>query len=209
MSDSPGWTADDTAAARAAIPHLQPGLVHLNNAGCSIPSAATLQATLDFLQRCAAATPPPLCCRWHTCRRLLTPNACPCREARCGGYETFDASAEELRRPYTALAALLNCRPEELAVVCSATAAWQQIVYGLAWGWKPGDRLLTSVHEYGSNAISFHQLARRTGVVVEVVPETPDGDIDTAALRAALAAPPRPVLVAITHVPTSSGGWCG
>ena len=177
----------------------------------------------------------------------------PCREASDGGYETVDASAAALQRPYTALAALLNCRPEEIAILTSATAAWQQVLYGLAWGWRPGDRVLTSVHEYGSNAIALLQLARwagedggalltaacrlaagfparhpgpalpclprpqyctfrttqcrRTGVSLEVVPETPAGDIDTAALERMLASSPKPVLVAISHVPTSSGAW--
>lgn len=90
--------------------------------------------------------------------RLCTPP--PYREATIGGYEAFDEEAAALRRPYTALAALLNCRPNEIAIVSSATAAWQQVVYGLAWGWRAGDRVLVSVAEYGSNVISLLQLAK-------------------------------------------------
>ena len=67
-------------------------------------------------------------------------------------------------------------------------------------------QVLTSVAEYGSNYIAMLQLARRTGVRIEVIPETTDGDIDIEALRAKLASGKPPVLVAITHVPTSSGG---
>ncbi|PSC71875.1 aminotransferase class V [Micractinium conductrix] len=177
------WTAADTDAQRAALPPLEPEqLVHLNSAGCSIPSAATLAASADYLQR----------------------------EATRGGYETYFAALDsELQRPYIALSELLNCGEDEVAVVHSATVAWQQVVYGLAWGWRAGDRVLTSISEYGSNYIALLQLAKRTGVEIEVVPETPDGDIDAAALQAALQ--PRgaggrpPVLVAISHVPTSSG----
>ena len=62
-------------------------------------------------------------------------------EATRGGYETFDASANALKLPYTALAALLNCAADEIAIVSSATAAWQQVMYGLAWTWRPGDRV--------------------------------------------------------------------
>ena len=47
------------------------------------------------------------------------------------------------------------------------------------------------------------------GVVIEVIPETPEGDIDLQALQALLlsdaAGRPPPVLVCVTHVPTSSG----
>lgn len=48
------WAETDTAAARAAIPHLRPSLAHLNSAGCSIPSATTLAAVQDYIARCAA-----------------------------------------------------------------------------------------------------------------------------------------------------------
>ena len=51
------------------------------------------------------------------------------------------------------------------------------------------------------------QLAKRTGVEIQVVPETAEGDIDLAALEALIlqADRPRPRLISITHVPTSSG----
>jgi selenocysteine lyase/cysteine desulfurase len=70
----------------------------------------------------------------------MLPALC-CREATRGGYETLDASSEALRRPYTALAQLLNCQADEIAILSSATAAWQQVVYGLAWAWQPGERV--------------------------------------------------------------------
>jgi selenocysteine lyase/cysteine desulfurase len=126
---------------------------------------------------------------------------------RARSYEAAAASAPALERPYACLASLLNCRPDEIAVLSSATAAWQQVVYGLAWAWRPGDRLLTCVSEYGSNYIAFLQLARRTGVRIEVVPETAAGDVDLQALEEAILRPgkPRPVLISLTHVPTSSG----
>lgn len=135
-------------------------------------------------------------------------------------YETFDASAAELKRPYTALASLLNCEPEEIAVTTSATDAWQQVVFGLAWTWRPGDRILTSVSEYGSNYIAYLQLVKRTGVQIEILPETATGDICLESLEAALTRKSttnisgkvegkgrggNAVLVSINHVPTSSG----
>lgn len=49
--------------------------------------------------------------------------------------------AEAARRPYTELAALLGCDPDEIAVVQSATTAWQQAFFGLPF--QKGDRILT------------------------------------------------------------------
>ena len=59
--------------------------------------------------------------------------------------------------------------------------------------------------EYGSNCIALLQLAKRTRVSIEVIPETAEGDIDIAALEGLLTHGRLPVLVAISHVPTSSG----
>lgn len=147
-------------------------------------------------------------------------------------YETFDAASEDLERPYTALASLLNCSPDEIAIVTSATEAWQQVIYGLASNWAPGDRILTSLCEYGSNYIAYLHLKKRTGIEIEVIPETQQGDLDLEALEKTLAQqeylepqhaqasseeaqppfssslsnrPSRIVLVSLNHVPTSSG----
>ena len=49
------------------------------------------------------------------------------------------------------------------------------------------------------------QVAKRTGATVEVIPETEDGDIDLAALECLVRQEPRPALISISHVPTSSG----
>ncbi len=61
----------------------------------------------------------------------------------CGGrrYEALYDQAEAARRPYTELAALLGCDPDEIAVVQSATTAWQQAFFGLPF--QKGDRILT------------------------------------------------------------------
>ncbi len=52
---------------------------------------------------------------------------------------------------------------------------------------------------------SAAQVARRTGATVEIIPETEDGDIDLAALEGLVRREPRPALISISHVPTSSG----
>ncbi|KAH7617438.1 putative cysteine desulfurase [Nannochloris sp. 'desiccata'] len=190
-----GWTEEHVEAARSATPGTS-HVTHLNNAGCSLPTQRTLDAVIGYLHN----------------------------EANYGGYETFDASTTDLERPYTALASLLNCHPDEISVVTSATEAWQQVIYGLAAAttaeknkWRPGDRLLTSLCEYGSNYIAYLQLQKRTGIQIEIIPETEEGDLDLVSLREMLQeqqqeqssssfpSPSKVVLVSINHVPTSSG----
>jgi selenocysteine lyase/cysteine desulfurase len=68
---------------------------------------------------------------------------------------------------------------------------------------EPGDRILTSMAEYASNYIAFLQVVRRTGAVVEAIPNDEDGQTSVQALREMLDA--RVKLIAITHVPTNGG----
>lgn len=49
------------------------------------------------------------------------------------------------------------------------------------------------------------QVGRRTGAVVEVIPEEHDGEISTQGLEALIARGRAPALLAITHVPTNCG----
>lgn len=58
---------------------------------------------------------------------------------------------------YTGLGSLLNCDPGCIAVVNSATTAWQRIFLGLPL-WRPGSRIITSLAEYGSNFIAYLQV---------------------------------------------------
>jgi selenocysteine lyase/cysteine desulfurase len=122
-------------------------------------------------------------------------------EATIGGYEAARAAAPAAERTYAAVAELLNAQPEEIALVENATRAWDMAFYGFRFA--RGDRILTTCVEYASNYIAFLQLERRTGIEVELVPSVPSGEVDLEALEAALARPAR--LVAVTHVPTSSG----
>lgn len=42
-------------------------------------------------------------------------------------YEAVEQEQTALEKPYTALAQMLSCEPDEIAVVTSATTAWQQV----------------------------------------------------------------------------------
>mgnify|MGYP001826091679 FL=1 len=127
-------------------------VIHLNNAGCSLPPQPVLDAAIGYLED----------------------------EAVAGGYETAEARADDLEGIYESASRLLGAEPGEIAVTDSATRAWAIAFASLELG--EGDRVLTTTSEYGANYIAYLQLAQRNGVVIDVVPDTSTGEIDVAAL---------------------------
>src|SRR3954453_12807625 len=162
----------DVERARADTPGCA-RVAHLNNAGAALPPAPVLDAVVEHLER----------------------------EAQIGGYEAARERADRLEHTYDAIAALLGCARDEIAVVENATRAWDMAFYALRFA--PGDRILTTGAEYASNYIALRQVADRTGATVEFVPEDDAGGIDVAALEAML--DERVKLVSLVHVPTQSG----
>lgn len=148
-------------------------VIHLNNAGASLMPAPVLGAITAHLQR----------------------------EAHIGGYEAASEAAEAIEAVYTSAARLLGCGSDELAVLDCATRAWDMAFYSIPF--QPGDRVLTSTVEYGSNFISYLQLAQRFGISIEVVPADETGQISVSALEDAI--DDRVRLISLTHVPTNCG----
>jgi cysteine desulfurase / selenocysteine lyase len=165
----------DVDAARAATPGAE-HVVHLNNAGAALPPEVVLDAQVTHLRR----------------------------EATIGGYEAAaEAEADgRLDRTYEAIATLLSCRASEVAVVDSATRAWDLAVYSLPLG--PGDRVLTTRAEYGANAIALLHLADRTGCRIDLLEDDDHGQVDLDALDRELARG-GVAFVSLVHVPTQSG----
>ena len=122
-------------------------------------------------------------------------------EARIGGYEAATAADEQLQATYSAVARMLNCSTREVAVVENATRGWDMAFY--AFDFQAGDRILTCSAEYASNYIAYLQVARKTGAVIETIPDDRHGAVDVDALREAM--DERVKLIAITHVPTNGG----
>ena len=122
-------------------------------------------------------------------------------ERTVGGYA---AAARVERDPHAAVAALLNCAADEIALAESAQAGWARAFYSLAF--RPNDRILTWESEYAGNAVAMLQVAERTGAQLEVLPMRADGVADVEALERALSATPpgASTLVALTHVQTES-----
>jgi len=148
-------------------------VLHFNNAGAALMPQPVLHATIEHLQL----------------------------EALIGGYEAAAQAQEAVEHVYDAAAALLGCHRDEIAIVENATRAWDMAFYSVPLG--PGDRILTAVAEYASNYIAFLQVARKTGAVVEVIPNDASGQLSIEALQRAI--DDRVKLIAITHVPTNGG----
>ena len=121
-----------------------------------------------------------------------------------GGYEAADAAHDQVEAVYPAVARLIGCRPDEIAVVKNATRAWDMAFYSLSF--NPGDRILTARAEYATNVIAFLQVAKRTGAVVEVIEDDEHGQFSVADLKDRLEHGEGDVrLIAMTHVPTQGG----
>ncbi len=104
---------------------------------------------------------------------------------------------------YDSVATLVGAARDEIALVENATRAWDAVFYAIASSFGPGDRILTSRAEYASNVIACIQVARRTGAVVEVVPDDEHGQLSVDALRAMV--DDRVRLIAISWIPTQGG----
>lgn len=169
---APGTVPLDVAALRAATPGTRHAH-HMNAAGAALPSRATLATITEHLRM----------------------------ESLLGGYEAAEALAPRTEQVYHSAARLLGAAPEDIALVESASTAWQRAMDALRLG--PGDRVVASSSTYVSSALHLLELRRSHGIELEVVPADADGRIDLDALERALRTPAS--LVTLAHVPTSSG----
>ncbi len=162
----------DIARARADTPGCA-HVVHFNNAGAALPPAQVTDAVIGHLRR----------------------------EATIGGYEAAAEAVPQIEHAYDAVAALIGCARDEVALIENATRAWDMAFY--AQTFTAGDRILIGRCEYASNIIALLQMARRTGVQIDIVPDDEHGQISIPALRRMIDARVR--LIALTHVPSDNG----
>ncbi|HEY5255120.1 MAG TPA: aminotransferase class V-fold PLP-dependent enzyme [Acidobacteriaceae bacterium] len=169
--------AIDVASVRADTPGCE-NVLHLNNAGASLPPTPVLERVKTHLDL----------------------------EAAMGGYEAEDSVAEEYQGIYRSIAKMLGCAPSEIALVENATRAWDAAFYALAESFQPGDKILTASNEYVSNYLAFLQAVRQRGIEIVVVPNESGGEVSLTALEAAIRQHGERVkLIALTHVPTNGG----
>jgi hypothetical protein len=123
-------------------------------------------------------------------------------EQQKGGYEAVE-HYKPLHSVYSNIAQFINCSESEVALVESATVAWQRVFYGFEL--SPEHVVLMSSVEYGSNAIALLQQQRRQGFQIRLIPEYSSGEVNIEALNDLLSHVHSVALVSLTHIPTSSG----
>lgn len=150
-------------------------LIHLNNAGASIPPTIVLKTIQEYQQL----------------------------EAMVGGYEAADQKAEEIAGFYTAIARFIKAEARNIAYANSATDAYAKALSAIPF--VAGDVILTTDNDYSSNQIAFLALEKRLGVRVLRARDFSDGSgVDPDDMEAMIKQH-HPKLVAVTHVPTNSG----
>lgn len=152
-------------------------VIHLNNAGSALPPAVVTDTVVAHLRR----------------------------EEQIGGYEAHAEAADRVTAVTESVATLVGARPDQIALVESATSAWDRAFLAMAFSgvFSDGGRILVSSSEYASNVIPFLQLAQSWNCEVEFIPDDAHGLLDVSALRQMLSAPT--ALVAINHCPSQNG----
>lgn len=127
-------------------------VIHLNNAGSSLPPDVVRESVLNYLQE----------------------------EMTCGGYEVHAKYFKEIEGVYDSIARLLNADPCEIAVLENATVAWNAAFQAITF--KDGDEIITCQADYSSNYLAYLHLQKKIGVKVKVAPNDQHGQVDVEAL---------------------------
>lgn len=153
---------------------LADGKIFLNNAGSSLMPSTVTEAMTDYLHQ----------------------------EEQYGGYETANRNSAVLEQFYMETAALINCRPSNIAFATSATEAFTKALSSIVF--KEGDVIITTIDDYISNQITFISLQKKLKVTVIRMKNLPDHELDLEDFED-LVKKHHPKLVAVTHIPTNSG----
>jgi len=148
-------------------------IIHFNNAGCSLIPESVYARITAYLTQ----------------------------EQDFGGYETELARIQELEEFYTSAASLIGCEPDEIAFCDGNTRGWQQFFYSLKL--RPGDRIITTRVDYGSNIVAYIQAAKNEGAEIDFIETDNNGDLDLTQFKTLIS--DRTRLVSISHIPTGCG----
>lgn len=148
-------------------------VIHLNNAGAALPPNVVRDRIVNYLQK----------------------------EALYGGYEIAAKYHTALQQVYQHVATFINSSPSEIALTENATVAWNMAFSAIPF--EPGDIILTTEVEYGSNFINYLKVKKEKGILIKLIPNDEAGGVDVAALEQLITDKVR--LISITHLPTNGG----
>lgn len=123
-------------------------------------------------------------------------------EEEIGGYELADQESLSVQSFYIELAKLLGTEPYNIAFTYNATDSYARALSSIPF--KVGDYIITTNDDYSSNQIAFFSIQKRFGIQIARVDNLPNGDIDLNHMENILVKL-KPILVAMTHIPTNSG----
>ncbi|AHE98979.1 aminotransferase class V-fold PLP-dependent enzyme [Thioalkalivibrio paradoxus] len=109
----------------------------------------------------------------------------------------FEAARESARR-------FLNAgSTREIVFVRGTTEAINLVASSFGGGFAEGDEVILTAMEHHANIVPWQLLRERTGIVLRVLPITPDGELDLDALPGLFS--PRTRLLSVVHVSNALG----
>ncbi len=166
----------DIERARADTPGCH-DVIHLNNAGGSLPPMPVTEAMIEYLRF----------------------------EATVGGYEAADARAEAATRYRSAGAELVGADPAEIAFSMNDTDGFARVFWGLVHtnALPASSTVLVDRTIYVSHYLALLQAQRAIGLNVSIIDSDDTGAIDLDSLASLLTE--EVSLVTLTHVGTHRG----
>jgi cysteine desulfurase / selenocysteine lyase len=119
------------------------------------------------------------------------------------GMAAYDQALAWQEEARARVAALFNCRTDEVALNGNATDGVNLVACGLAW--KADDEVLISDQEHPAMNVPWYTLARRVGIRVRHFPVARDGDPAKTLAGVAERVTPRTRLIGSSHVSHQTG----
>ena len=161
--------------AEFAFFHQQPDWVYLDNAATMHKPQAVIDAVNQFYQQ-------------HN------------SNVHRGAHQLSQHATALFEQARNTVARYINAQHLHEVIFCSgATAALNQIAFGLMHTvLQPGDRILLTQLEHHANIVPWQLHCQRFGVIIDVVPLTPDHQLDMLAYQQLLQLKPK--VVSFSHI---------
>jgi cysteine desulfurase/selenocysteine lyase len=120
-----------------------------------------------------------------------------------GVHRLAERATELYEKARADVASFLGVQPMEIVFTGGCTAAINLVAYSYGQLLKRGDRILISELEHHSNIVPWQLLRQRSGIELDMLPLTQDGQIDLEALPNVLTSETR--LISLAHVSNVTG----